>query len=122
MLFLISKSTSALVFICSGSAVFGREIVPSCNAYLIQSCANIKPCKKSFDRFRNLLIILSRLCYTFIHSMILRFVIVFRQLNYTNTIGFMLFLCQLLLNFRNCEGTEQLRIFKMHRHLFKCEV
>ena len=30
----------------------------------------LKPCKKSFDRFRNLLIILSRLCYTFIHNMI----------------------------------------------------
>ena len=28
----------------------------------------MKPCEKSFDRFRNLLIILSRLCYTFIHS------------------------------------------------------
>ena len=41
-----------------------------------------------------------RLCYTFIHSMSLRFVIVFWQLNYTKTIGFMLFLCQLLLNFQ----------------------
>ena len=61
---------------------------------------NMKPCEKSFDRFRNLLIILSRLCYTFIHSMSLRFVIVFWRLNYTKTIGFMLFLCQLLLNFQ----------------------
>ena len=60
----------------------------------------MKPCEKSFDRFRNLLIILSRLCYTFIHSMSLRFVIVFRQLNYTKTIGFMLFLCRLLWNFQ----------------------
>ena len=32
--------------------------------------------------------------------MSLRFVIVFRQLNYTKVIGFMLFLCQLLLNFQ----------------------
>ena len=60
----------------------------------------VTPCEKSFDRFRNLLIILSRLCYTFIHSMSLRFVIVFWRLNYTKTIGFMLFLCQLLLNFQ----------------------
>ena len=61
-----------------------------------QGWGNMKPCKKSFDRFRNMLIILSRLCYTFIHSMSLRFVIVFWQLNYIKTIGFILFLCQLL--------------------------
>ena len=54
----------------------------------------------SYTFARNLLIILSCLCYTFIHSMSLRFVIVFWQLNYTKTIGFMLFLCQLLLNFQ----------------------
>ena len=65
-----------------------------------QSWRNMKSRKKSFDRFWNLLIILSCLCYTFIHSMSLRFVIVFWQLNYTKAIGFMLFLCQLLLNFQ----------------------
>ena len=36
---------------------------------------------------RDRLIILSLLCYTFIHSMSLRFVIVFWRLNYTKTIG-----------------------------------
>ena len=86
----------------------------------------MKPCEKSFDRFRNLLIILSRLCYTFIHSMSLRFVIVFRQLNYTKTIGFMLFLCQLLLNFQGAFAlgavliTIVLIVPGCH-HLFKVE-
>lgn len=45
-----------------------------------QGWGNMKPCKKSFDRFRNMRIILSRLCYIFIHSMSFRFVIVFWQL------------------------------------------
>ena len=74
-----------------------------------QGWGNMKPCEKSFDRFRNLLIILSRLCYTFIHSMSLRFVIVFWQLNYTKTIGFMLFLCQLLLNFQGAKAHFNVR-------------
>ena len=77
-----------------------RSVFPFIGIGSFQGWGNMKPCEKSFDRFRNLLIILSRLCYTFIHSMSLRFVIVFRQLNYTKTIGFMLFLCQLLLNFQ----------------------
>ena len=77
-----------------------RSAFPFIGIGSFQGWGNMKPCEKSFDRFRNLLIILSRLCYTFIHSMSLRFVIVFRQLNYTKTIGFMLFLCQLLLNFQ----------------------
>ena len=80
----------------------------------------MKPCEKSFDRFRNLLIILSRLCYTFIHSMSLRFVIVFWRLNYTKTIGFMLFLCQLLLNFQGAKAhfnVRSLSYYKIHLHL-----
>jgi hypothetical protein len=40
------------------------------------------------------------LCYTFIHSMSLRLIIVSEQLNYIKSVGFMLFLCQLLLNFQ----------------------
>ena len=74
-----------------------------------QGWGNMKPCEKSFDRFRNLLIILSRLCYTFIHSMSLRFVIVFWRLNYTKTIGFILFLCQLLLNFQGAKAHFNVR-------------
>ncbi len=74
-----------------------------------QGWGNMKPCKKSFDKFRNLLIILSRLCYTFIHSISLRFVIVFWQLNYTKTICFMLFLCQLLLNFQGAKAHFNVR-------------
>ena len=74
-----------------------------------QGWGNMKPCEKSIDRFRNLLIILSRLCYTFIHSMSLRFVIVFWRLNYTKTIGFMLFLCQLLLNFQGAKAHFNVR-------------
>ena len=74
-----------------------------------QGWGNMKPCEKSFDRFRNLLIILSRLCYTFIHNMSLRFVIVFWRLNYTKTIGFMLFLCQLLLNFQGAKAHFNVR-------------
>ena len=77
-----------------------RSAFPFIGIGSFQGWGNMKPCKKSFDRFRNLLIILSRLCYTFIYSMSLRFVIVFWQLNYTKTIGFMLFSCQLLLNFQ----------------------
>lgn len=77
-----------------------RSAFPFIGIGSFQGLVNMKPCKKSFDRFRNLLIILSRLCYAFIHNMSLRFVIVFWQLNYTKTIGFMLFLCQLLLNFQ----------------------
>ena len=82
------------------TVTFKHGIVYNKNIGSFQGWGNMKPCKKSFDRFRNLLIILSRLCYTFIHSMSHRFVIVFWQLNYTQTIGFMLFLCQLLLNFQ----------------------
>ena len=74
-----------------------------------QGWGNMKPCEKSFDRFRNLLIILSRLCYTFIHSISLRFVIVFWQLNYTKTICFMLFLCQLWLNFQGAKAHFNVR-------------
>ena len=77
-----------------------RSAFPFIGIGSFQGWGNMKPCEKSFDRFRNLLIILSRLCYTFIHSISIRFVIVFLQLNYTKTIGFMLFLCQLLLNFQ----------------------
>ena len=77
-----------------------RSTFPFAGIDRLQGWGNMKLCEKTFDRFRNLLIILSRLCYTFIHSMSLRFVIVFRQLNYTKTFGFMLFLCQLLLNFQ----------------------
>ena len=74
-----------------------------------QGWGNMKLCKKSFDRFRNLIIILSHLCYTFIHSISIRFVIVFLQLNYTKTIGFMLFLCQLLLNFQGAKAHFNVR-------------
>ena len=90
------------------SQVTGYHWVPfSIDSF--QGWGNMKPCEKSFDRFRNLLIILSRLCYTFIHSMSLRFVIVFWRLNYTKTIGFMLFLCQLLLNFQGAKAHFNVR-------------
>ena len=47
----------------------------------------MKSCKKSSNCFRNLVIILSVLCYTFVHSMSPPVLIVFEQLNYTKPDG-----------------------------------
>ena len=70
----------------------------------------VTPCEKSFDRFRNLLIILSRLCYTFIHSMSLRFVIVFGN----SIISKPLVSCYFYASYY--------WIFKVQRHILMCEV
>ena len=58
--------------------------------------------KKTLDRFRNLLIILSCLCYTFIHSMSLRLLIVFGQLNYTKTRRFHAIFMPVIIEFSRC--------------------
>ena len=47
----------------------------------------MESCKKTLDSFRNLVIILSVLCYTFIHSMSPPVLIVSEQLNYTKPDG-----------------------------------
>ena len=65
----------------------------------------MKSCKKSFDRFRNLLIILGRLCDTFIHSMSLQFVIVSEQLNYIKTRRFHAIFMPVIIEFSRCIGT-----------------
>ena len=76
-----------------------------------QGWGNMKLCKKSFDRFRNLLIILSRLCYTFIHSISIRFVIFF----FCNSIiPKPLVSCYFYASYY--------WIFKVHRHILMCEV
>ena len=70
-----------------------------------QGWGNMKPCKKSFDKFRNLLIILSRLCYTFIHSISLRFVIVFLATQlYQNHLFHAIFM-PVMIKFSRCKGT-----------------
>ena len=69
------------------------------------------PQEKSFDRFRNLLIILSRLCYTFIHSMSLRKYDCFWT---TQLYQNLMVSCYFFASYY--------WIFKVRRHLFKCEV
>ena len=76
-----------------------------------QGWGNMKPCEKSFDRFRNLLIILSRLCYTFIHSMSLRKYDCFWT---TQLYKNLMVSCYFFASYY--------WIFKVRRHLFKCEV
>ena len=76
-----------------------------------QGWGNMKPCEKSFDRFRNLLIILSRLCYTFIHSMSLRKYDCFWT---TQLYQNLMVSCYFFASYY--------WIFKVRRHLFKCEV
>jgi hypothetical protein len=61
--------------------------------------------KKSFDSFRNLVIILAVLCYTVIHSMSLRWYFVFGQLNYTKTRVFHAILLPVMIEFSRCIGT-----------------
>ena len=76
-----------------------------------QSWGNMKSCKKSFDRFRNLLIILSCLCYTFIHSMSLRKYDCFWTIQlYQNQMVSCYFYA------------SYYWIFKVHRPLLNCEV
>ena len=70
-----------------------------------QGWGNMKPCKKSFDRFRNLLIILRRLCYTFIHSMSLRFVIVFLATQLYQNHWFHAIFMPVIIEFSRCIGT-----------------
>ena len=76
-----------------------------------QSWRNMKSCKKSFDRFWNLLIILSCLCYTFIHSMSLRKYDCFWT---TQLYQNLMVSCYFFASYY--------WIFKVRRHLFKCEV
>ena len=80
----------------------------------------MKPCKKSFDRFRNLLIILRRLCYTFIHSMSLRFVIVFLATQLYQNHWFHAIFMPVIIEFSRCISTFNVRslsYYKIHLHL-----
>ncbi len=67
--------------------------------------------EKSFNSFRNLVIILVVLCYTVIHSMGLRWYVVFWtiQLYQKQSVS-----CYFIASFY--------WMFKVHRRLFKCEV
>ena len=65
----------------------------------------MKSGKKSFDSFRNLVIILVVLCYTAIHSMSLRWYVVSEQFNYTKTRVFHAILMPVIIEFSRCIGT-----------------
>ena len=69
--------------------------------------------KKSFDSFRNLVIILAVLCYTVIHSMSLRWYFVFGQLNYTKTRVFHAILLPVIIEFSRCIGTYSSAKFEL---------
>ena len=60
--------------------------------------------KKSFDSFRNLVIILVVLCYTVIHSMSLRWYVVSGQFNYTKNRVFHAILLPVFIGFSRCIG------------------
>ena len=61
--------------------------------------------KKSSNSFRNLVIILSVLCYTFIHSMSPPVLIVFGQLNYTKPDGIHAIFLPVIIEFSRCIRT-----------------
>ena len=61
--------------------------------------------EKSFDSFRNLVIILVVLCYTVIHSMSLRWYVVSEQFNYTKNRVFHAILLPVFIEFSRCIGT-----------------
>ena len=82
-----------------------RSAFPFIGIGSFQGWGNMKPCKNSFDRFRNLLIILSRLCYTFIHSMSLRFVIVFLATQLYQSHWFHAIFMPVIIEFSRCIGT-----------------
>ena len=76
-----------------------------------QSWGNMESRKKSFNRIWNLLIILSYLCYTFIHSISLRKYYCFWT---TQIYQNLMVSCYFFASYY--------WIFKVRRHLFKCEV
>ena len=88
-----------------------RSTFPFAGIDRLQGWGNMKPCEKTFDRFRNLLIILSRLCYTFIHSMSLRKYDCFWT---TQLYKNLMVSCYFFASYY--------WIFKVRRHLFKCDV
>ncbi len=61
--------------------------------------------EKSFDGFRNLVIILVVLCYTVIHSMSLRWYVVSGQFNYTKNRVFHAILLPVFIEFSRGIGT-----------------
>ena len=65
----------------------------------------MKSCKKSSNCFRNLVIILSVLCYTFVHSMSPPVLIVFEQLNYTKPDGIHAIFMPVIIEFSRCIRT-----------------
>ena len=69
--------------------------------------------KKSFDSFRNLVIILVVLCYTVIHSMSLRWYVVSEQFNYTKTRVFHAILMPVIIEFSRCIGTYSSAKFEL---------
>ena len=75
--------------------------------------------KKSFDSFRNLVIILAVLCYAVIHSMSLRGDFVFGQLNYTKTRVFHAILLPVIIEFSRCIGTYSSAKFELNTVLFR---
>ena len=65
----------------------------------------MKSGKKFSNRFRNLVIILVVLCYTFIHSMSLRFLIVFGTTQLYQTRRFHAIILPVNIEFSRCIGT-----------------
>ena len=82
-----------------------RSAFPFIGIGSFQGWGNMKPCEKSFDRFRNLLIILSRLCYTFIHSISIRFVIVFFATQLYQNHWFHAIFMPVIIELSRCIGT-----------------
>ena len=75
------------------------------SARCFQGRRHMESGEKSFDSFRNLVIILVVLCYTVIHSMSLRWYVVSEQFNYTKTRVFHAILLPVFIEFSRCIGT-----------------
>ena len=74
----------------------------------------MKSCKKTSDCFRNLVIILSVLCYTFVHSMSPPVLIVFEQLNYTKPDGIHAIFMPVIIEFSRCICTYSSAKFELY--------
>ena len=73
----------------------------------------MKSDKKSPDSFRNLVIILVVLCYTFIHSMSPPVLIVSEQLNYTKPDGIRAIFMPVVIEFSRCIRTYSCAKFEL---------
>jgi len=73
----------------------------------------MESCKKTSDSFRNLVIIQSVLCYTFIHSMSPPVLIVSEQLNFTKPDGIHAIFMPIISEFSRCIRTYSSAKFEL---------